>query len=59
METGEDSRQDMFEGSMEISHLGSDKHLGQTINADGKNKSNIEKMKNKGIGIQNRIIQML
>ena len=44
---------------MEISHLGSDKYLGQTISADGKNTSNIEKIKNKGIGIQNRIIQRL
>ena len=59
VETGEIKRQDILEGSMEISHLDSDKYLGQTLGADGKNTSNIEKMKNKGIGIQNRIIQML
>ena len=59
VETGEIKRQDILEGSMEISHLDSDKYLGQTLSADGKNTSNIEKMKNKGIGIQNRIIQML
>ena len=59
VETGEDSRQDIFEGTMEISHLGSDKYLGQTISADGRNTSNIEKIKNKGIDIQNKIIQML
>ena len=58
VETGEHSRQDLFEGSMEMSHLGSDKYLGQTISSDGRNKNNIEKIKNKGIGIQNRIIQM-
>ena len=28
VETSEDSRQDIFEGSMKISHLGSDKYLG-------------------------------
>ena len=59
VETVEDSRQDIFEGTMEISHLGSDKYLGQTISADGRNTSNIQKIKNKGIGIQNKIIQML
>ena len=59
VETGENSRQDIFEGSIEMSHLGSDKYLGQTISADGRNTNNIEKIKNKGIGIQNRIIQML
>ena len=52
VETGEDSRQDIFEGTM-------DKYLGQTISADGRNTSNIEKIKNKGIDIQNKIIQML
>ena len=57
LETGEIKRQDILEGSMEISHLDSDKYLGQTLSADGKNTSNIEKMRNKGIGIQNRIIQ--
>ena len=59
VETGKNSRQDIFEGSIEMSHLGSDKYLGQTISADGRNTNNIEKIKNKGIGIQNRIIQML
>ena len=59
VETGEIDRQDILEGSMEISHLDSDKYLGQTISADGKNTRNIEKISNKDIGIQNRIIQML
>ena len=59
VETGEDSRQDIFEGSMEMSHLGSDKYLGTTISADGRNTANIEKMRNKGIGLQTKIIQML
>ena len=43
VDTGEDSRQDMFEASMEISHLGSDKYLGQAISADEeKNKQHRE-----------------
>ena len=59
VETGEDSRQDIFEETMEISHLGSEKYLGQKKSADGRNTSNIEKIKNKGISIQNKMIQML
>ena len=42
----------------EISHINSEKYLGQIISSDSKNSSNIEMLRNKGIGIQNRIIQM-
>ena len=44
---------------MKFSHMSSDKYLGQVLSANGKNSKNIEKMKNKGILIQNKIIQML
>ena len=44
---------------MEISHPEAEKYLGQIVIADGKNSKNIEKMRNKGIGIMNRVIQML
>ena len=36
VESDEIDRQDILEGSMEISHLDSDNYLGQTISADGK-----------------------
>ena len=59
VETGEMYRQDTLVGDMEISHMNSDKYLGQILSANGKNTKNIEKMTNKGVGIQNKIIQML
>ena len=59
VETGESAREDISEGDMEISHPEAQKYLGQIVSADGKNSKNIEKMRNKGIGIKNRVIQML
>ena len=59
VETGQSSREDIIEGDMEISHPDSEKYLGQILSADGKNTKNIEKMRNKGIGIKNRVIQIL
>ena len=59
VETNIEERQDIFEGDMEISHMGAEKYLGQIISSDGKNTKNIEKARNKGIGIQNKIVQML
>ena len=59
VETGMERRQDIYEGDMEVSHISSEKYLGQVISSDSKNTRNIEKIRNKGIGIQNRVIQML
>ena len=59
VETGTVERRDILEGDMEVSHKNSEKYLGQIISSDGRNTKNIEKIRNKGIGIQNRIIQML
>ena len=33
--------------------------MGQIISVDGKNSKNIEKMRNKGNGLKNKVIQML
>ena len=43
----------------EISHIDSEKYLRQIISSDSYNTLNIAKLRNKGIGIQNKIIQML
>ena len=43
----------------EISHINSEKYLGQVMSSDSKNTNNIAMLRNKGMGIQNRIIQML
>ena len=57
--TGETTKEDTLEGNMEISHPDAEKYLGQILSSDGKNSKNIEKMRNKGIGIKNKVIQML
>ena len=59
VETGERERKDTFEGDMEISHISEERYLGQIISSDGKNTKNIEKIRNKGIGLQNNVVQML
>ena len=51
--TGTAKRQDTLNGNMEISHMNSEKYLGQAISSDGKNTKNIEKFRKKGIGIKN------
>lgn len=43
----------------EISHLDSDKYLGQVLSSDSKNSENITKLRNKGIGIKNKIVNIL
>ena len=50
---------DIFEGNMEISHINPETYLGQIPSSDSRNTLNSTKMKNKGIGIQNKIIEML
>ena len=42
VETGESTRQNIFEGDMEISHIESEKYLGQILSSDGRNTINIE-----------------
>ena len=43
----------------EISNLDSEKYLGQVLSRDSRNIKNITKLRNKGIGIKNKVIQML
>ena len=43
----------------EISHVNSERYLGQIISSDSKNMKNIIKLRNKGIGDKNKVIQML
>ena len=55
-ETGNTQLEDTLEHDIELSHVNSEKYLGHIISSDSKTTKNILKMKNKGIGIQNRII---
>ena len=58
--TGKTELQDTLQEDMkEVSHIDSEKYLGQVISSDSKNTININNQRNKGIGIQNKIIQML
>ena len=60
IDTGELELEDTYEEDMkEISHTNSENYLGQIISSDSKNTLNILKQRNKGIGIQNKIIHML
>ena len=43
----------------EISHINSERYVGQVISSDSSNTNNITKQRNKGIGIKNKIVQML
>ena len=47
------------ESMKEISHVNSERYLGQIISSDSKNTANITKLRNKGIGLKNKVIQML
>ena len=58
-ETGGMKWQDTLDSLMELSNVDSEKYLAQILSSDGTNTKNIQKIKNKGIGIQNKIIQML
>ena len=58
--TGEIDWEDtLVEDMNEISNITSEKYLGQILSNDSKNTLNITMLRNKGIGIQNKIIQML
>ena len=58
--TGRTDLQDTLQEDMkEVFHVDSEKYLGQFLSSDSKNTININYLRNKGIGIQNKIIQML
>ena len=42
-----------------LSHVNYERYLGQIISSDSKNTANITKLRNKGIGLKNKVIQML
>ena len=56
LETGRVNWEDTLDSLMELSHVDSEKYLGQIILSDGKNTKNVQIIRNKGIGIQNKII---
>ena len=59
-ETKEVKWEDTFNEDMkEISHLNSERYLGQILSSDSKNTKNIDNLKNKGIGLKNKIVQIL
>ena len=59
-ESGDVHWKDILNDDMnEMSHIDTEKYLGQVISSDSKNVNNIEQLRNKGIGIQNKIIEML
>ena len=59
-ESGDMHWNDIINDDMnELSHIDTEKYLGQVISSDSKNTYNIEQLRNKGIGIQNKIITML
>jgi hypothetical protein len=58
--TGETDWEDtLVENMNEISSIPSEKYLGQIVSNDSKNTLNISILRNKGVGIQKKIIQML
>ena len=58
--TGITDQEDILLDDMkEMSHIESERYLGQILSSDSKNTKNISNQRNLGIGIQNRIIQML
>ena len=59
-DTGNTEFNDIIGSDMnEISHINEEKYLGQVISCDSKNIKNITKLRNKGIGMKNKVIQML
>ena len=59
-ESGDTLFKDILNEDMnEMSHIEYEKYLGQVISSDSKNTYNIEQLQNKGIGIQNKINEML
>ena len=59
VETEQLKQEDTFIGGMDVSHMNEEKYLGQIISSDGKNTKNIQKMRNTGLGLQNKVTQML
>ena len=60
IKTGElDWEDTLMEDMNEISHINTEKYLGQILSNDSKNTFNITMLRNKGVGIQKKIIQML
>ena len=59
-ESGDTHFKDILNEDMnEMSHIEYEKYLGQVISSHSKNTYNIEQLRNKGIGIQNKINEML
>ena len=58
-QTGERQVEETYHGEYTMSAEGVEKYLGQIISSDSTNSCNIESLRNKGIGIQNQIIQTL
>ena len=59
-DTGEKEYEDILERDMkEISHTNDERYLGQLISSDSKNVQNITKLRNKGIVLKNKVIQIL
>ena len=51
--------EDKFDERMkEMSHLNSEKYLGQILSYDAKNTKNITELRHKGIGITNKIVRI-
>ena len=59
-DTSKHKWEDVLDNTMkEVSHINSEKYSGQIISNDSKNIKSITKLRNKGIGLKNKVIQML
>ena len=58
-QTGERQVEETYDGEHTMSAKGVEKYLGQIISSDSTNSCNIEALRNKGTGIQNKILQIL
>ena len=58
-QTGWRDVEETYDGEYTMSAECAERYLGQIISADSTNSCNIEGLRNKGIGIQNKIIQIL
>ena len=56
---GEVTHEEAYDGEHVMSTEGVEKYLGQTISSDSTNTLNIEALRNKGVGIQNKIVTIL
>ena len=57
--TGEVHIKESYDEEHVMSAEGVEKYLGQILSSDSTNTKNIENIRNKGIGIQNKITQIL